>query len=52
VAVALGNALRLGGTDASHRAMRTALQRHSEHPSLVVREHVRWALQLNDAEVA
>jgi epoxyqueuosine reductase len=35
IAVALGNALRLGAD---------VLQQHSDHPSAVVREHVEWAL--------
>jgi epoxyqueuosine reductase len=38
IAVALGNALRLGAD------VRSALQQHSDHPSAVVREHVEWAL--------
>jgi epoxyqueuosine reductase len=40
IAVALGNALRQG-TD-----VRAALLRHAEHPSVLVREHVVWALAL------
>jgi len=44
VAVALGNALRGTAEEASHRAMRAALQRLAEHPILLVREHVQWAL--------
>lgn len=40
IAVALGNALR-AGEDA---AVRAALQARLEHPSALVREHVRWAL--------
>ena len=38
IAVALGNALRQGAD------VRTALLRHMEHPSALVREHVLWAL--------
>ena len=39
IAVALGNALRAGSTEA-----RAALQTRSAHPSALVREHVQWAL--------
>ena len=57
VAVALGNALRAAGLGTDNAvgsvgvasveisAMRAALQRRSEHPSALVREHVQWALQ-------
>jgi epoxyqueuosine reductase len=57
VAVALGNALRTAGLGTDNAvdsvgvasveisAMRAALQRRSEHPSTLVREHVQWALQ-------
>jgi epoxyqueuosine reductase len=49
VAVALGNALRTMGaaSDAAEKAalMRATLQRHANHPSALVREHVQWALQ-------
>jgi epoxyqueuosine reductase len=38
IAVALGNALRAGAD------VGTALLRHVEHPSALVREHVAWAL--------
>ena len=38
IAVALGNALRQGAN------VRAALLRHVEHPSVLVREHVVWAL--------
>lgn len=41
IAVALGNALR-AGEDAGVRA---ALQARAEHPSVLVREHVAWALE-------
>ena len=40
VAVAMGNALRLGDDP----ALRTALQARADHPSAIVREHVAWAL--------
>jgi epoxyqueuosine reductase len=39
IAVALGNALRQGAD------VGTALLRHAEHPSALVREHVAWALE-------
>ena len=42
LAVALGNALVQGTEDAPQ--IRAALQQRSEHPSELVREHVRWAL--------
>ena len=57
VAVALGNALRALVTDGASAdeascvaggevtAMRAALLRRTEHPSALVREHVRWALE-------
>jgi epoxyqueuosine reductase len=38
IAVALGNALRAGAD------VRVVLQRHAEHPSALVQEHVQWAL--------
>src|SRR5438067_9171166 len=41
IAVAIGNALRATG-DA---ALRAALLTRAEHPSALVREHVRWALE-------
>lgn len=41
IAVALGNALRSTAADAS---LRRALQARADHPSLLVREHVAWAL--------
>ncbi|MFZ2825746.1 tRNA epoxyqueuosine(34) reductase QueG [Hydrogenophaga sp.] len=40
IAVAMGNALRLGGDE----AMRAALAEQADHPSPLVREHVTWAL--------
>ena len=40
VAVAMGNALRLGDDP----AIRAALEARGEHPSPLVREHVAWAL--------
>ena len=44
IAVALGNALSQGAGDAAD--IRAALQIRMEHPSALVREHVRWALGL------
>ena len=41
VAVAAGNALRSGSAP---EGLRAALQRQSEHPEGLVREHVAWAL--------
>ena len=49
VAVAAGNALRSdkSALDAQQRqALQAALQRRLEHPVALVREHVRWALDL------
>jgi epoxyqueuosine reductase len=43
LAVALGNALARGADQAD--AIRSALQARIDHPSELVREHVRWALQ-------
>ena len=43
IAVALGNALRSPGFEASDDARR-ALTARAEHPSALVREHVTWAL--------
>jgi epoxyqueuosine reductase len=48
LAVALGNALRASG-DAR---IAQALQRHAQHPSALVREHVQWALAQRDAQPA
>jgi epoxyqueuosine reductase len=42
LAVALGNALAQRSEQAA--AIRSALQRRVDHPSALVREHVRWAL--------
>ncbi len=42
IAVALGNALRQGAD------VRGVLQRHSEHASALVREHIAWALAQGD----
>ncbi len=42
-AVALGNAPH-------HEEIMSALQRHTEHPSELVREHVRWALAQQQAK--
>jgi epoxyqueuosine reductase len=44
IAVALGNALRSTPDAASQATLRSALQRHAEHPDALVREHVQWAL--------
>lgn len=43
IAVALGNALRVVDTD-SARPLVTALASRAAHPSVLVREHVTWAL--------
>ena len=43
LAVSLGNALRVA-TPAQSQALREALGQRIEHPSKLVREHVRWAL--------
>jgi len=43
LAVALGNALALKPSEAPQ--IRAALQARAEHPSALVREHVRWALE-------
>lgn len=48
VAVALGNALRRGPPEAQ-TPWRAALQRRTDHPSSLVREHVAWALQQSPA---
>ncbi len=46
IAVALGNALAALPADDAHReALLFALRRRAEHPSAIVREHVRWALE-------
>jgi len=46
IAVALGNALAaLPAGDAQREALLSALRTRAEHPSAVVREHVRWALE-------
>jgi epoxyqueuosine reductase len=44
IAVALGNALRSTPDAADQATLRSALQRHAEHPDALVREHVQWAL--------
>jgi len=51
IAVALGNALRaVGGGDAqSGVPLRAALQARAGHPSALVREHVAWALEVQDS---
>ena len=46
VATAMGNAIAaLPAGDPQASALRAALQARAEHPSAMVREHVRWALQ-------
>jgi epoxyqueuosine reductase len=46
LAVAMGNALRVAKeTGVATGALQAALLAHSQHPSEIVREHVRWALQ-------
>ena len=46
IAVALGNALAaLPAGDAQREALLSALGTRAEHPSAIVREHVRWALE-------
>jgi epoxyqueuosine reductase len=42
IAVALGNALRSGQA----QELAQALARRTDHPSILVREHVAWALQI------
>jgi epoxyqueuosine reductase len=45
VAVALGNALRLLGSDAHQReSLLASLHTRLQHPDVVVREHVQWAI--------
>ena len=45
IAVALGNALAaLPEGDARRQPLRAALHARAEHPSVLVREHVKWAL--------
>ena len=44
VAVALGNALAVAAP-AERRPLQVALQARLDHPSVLVREHVQWALQ-------
>ncbi len=46
LAVAMGNAINDPSIPSSHRtAIEQSLQRAFEHPSTLVRDHVRWALQ-------
>nr|HMN57227.1 tRNA epoxyqueuosine(34) reductase QueG [Ottowia sp.] len=46
VATAMGNAIAaLPAHDPQVAALRAALQARADHPSAMVREHVRWALQ-------
>jgi epoxyqueuosine reductase len=40
----MGNALRSLGDCDQARAIVAALERRRDHPSALVREHVRWAL--------
>lgn len=44
IAVALGNALRHCHDEHQQATLITALRSRSEHPSMMVREHVQWAL--------
>ena len=46
VAVALGNAMGAASDVNDASVLRAALQKRLQHPDAVVREHVRWALQL------
>jgi epoxyqueuosine reductase len=48
IAVALGNALRR----ADDAAIRAGLQARLDHPSALVREHVRWALEAAGSSVS
>ncbi|MDD2536434.1 MAG: tRNA epoxyqueuosine(34) reductase QueG, partial [Macromonas bipunctata] len=49
LAVALGNALRQCADASERQPLLAALHARAEHPSALVREHVRWALQSADA---
>jgi len=44
IAVGIGNALAKAGDDAIAQTLEAALQRRSDDPSPLVREHVQWAL--------
>ncbi|MFM2050569.1 MAG: hypothetical protein RL682_1060, partial [Pseudomonadota bacterium] len=44
VAVALGNALAAVSSDDQAQPLLAALQQHADSPSLLVQEHVQWAL--------
>jgi epoxyqueuosine reductase len=44
VAVALGNALAVVSSDDQAQPLLAALQQHADSPSLLVQEHVQWAL--------
>jgi len=44
IAVALGNALRTTSSPDTVTAELAALKRRTDHPSVLVREHVAWAL--------
>ncbi len=48
LAVALGNALRAEKETKQKQAIETALQTHAAHTSIIVREHVLWALSQKD----
>ena len=45
IAVALGNALAAGAASTVSAAILQGLRERAAHPSALVREHVRWALQ-------
>ncbi|HEY1102842.1 MAG TPA: 4Fe-4S double cluster binding domain-containing protein, partial [Burkholderiaceae bacterium] len=51
ISVALGNALRAvgGGDTQSGVPLRAALQARAGHSSALVREHVAWALEVQDS---
>ncbi|WP_150680639.1 tRNA epoxyqueuosine(34) reductase QueG [Pandoraea pneumonica] len=44
LAVGLGNALREAADDETRKPLRDALSARLDHPSALVREHVKWAL--------
>jgi epoxyqueuosine reductase len=53
VAVALGNALAAARTGDQAKPLRAALQLHVDSPSVLVQEHVQWALaQWNTGKIA
>ena len=49
LAVAMGNALRTMPEGEARMTLRRSLARRAEHPSLVVREHLQWALAQGEA---